>query len=257
MIQAFLQHIHVGRPYLIPDHSHPVFELIHVLAGSTEVTVDGITTLAGPGDLLVFHPGRVHRESVHRGPFRIVVLRFEADALRVPIPEGDAVLRLTGDQRLRQTAAELAEEGVRADAWSQAMQEALLTVFVVHLRRALAQRPASRWLDGALQALAAADGPAEVDRLARSQGVAPSTLRARVKAATGVPPRRYALLTRLERARDLLRETSMSVADVAAALGFSSPQHLSRQCTRLLGVSPRAIRARPLAEGARMRPSPR
>lgn len=257
MIQAFLQDIHVGRPYLIPDHCHPVFELIHVLAGGTEVTVDGVTTRAGPGDLLVFHPGRVHRESVLRGPFRTIVLRFGADALRVPIPVGDAVLRLTGDQRLRQTAAELAEEGVRADAWSEAMQEALLTVFVVHLRRALAQRPASRWLDGALQALAAADGPAEVDRLARSQGVAPSTLRARVKAATGVPPRRYALLTRLERARDLLRETTMSVAGIAAALGFSSPQHLSRQCTRLLGASPRAIRARPLAEGARMGRSPR
>lgn len=251
MIQAFLQDIHVGRPYLIPDHSHPVYELILVLAGSTEVTVDGTATPAGPGDLLVFHPGRVHRESVHRGPFRTVVLRFGADALRVPLPAGEAVLRLSGDRRLQQAAAELAEEGARPDGWSAAMQEALLTVFVVHLRRALARRPAPGWLDGTLAALASLDGPADVDRLARSQGVAPSTLRARVKAATGVPPRRYALLTRLERARDLLRETAMSVADVAAALGFSSPQHLSRQCTRLLGASPRALRARPLAEGAR------
>lgn len=191
MIQAFLQDIHVGRPYLIPDHRHPVFELILVLAGITEVTVDGITTRAGPGDLLVFHPGRTHRESVHRGPFRTVVLRFGPDVLRVPIPQGEAVLRLAGDQRLRQTAAELAEEGTRTDDWSPAMQDALLTAFVIRLRRLLVRRPTPGWLDGTLEALASADGPARVDRLARSRGVAASTLRARVKAATGLPPRRY------------------------------------------------------------------
>ena len=77
-----------------------------------------------------------------------------------------------------------------------------------------------------------------------------------MKAATGLPPRRYALINRLERACDLLRETEMSVTDVANALGFSSPQHLARQCSQILGASPLAIRARSLAHSAR-RPVPR
>lgn len=251
MIAALVQDIHVGRSYLIPDHSHPVYELILVLAGRTDVTVAGATAAAGPGDLLVFHPGLVHREVVHRGPFRIVVLRFDAGAARAPMPDAAPVVRLRGEPRLARLATELAAEAAHPDRDSAAMREALLTAFVVRLRRALQRRPAATWLDAILADLAAADGPAGVARLARSRGIAPSTLRARVKAATGMPPRRFALLSRLERARDLLRETGMSVAAVAAALGFSSPQHLSRQCGRILGASPLAIRARAAAVAAR------
>lgn len=256
-IQAYVQAIHAGRSYLIPEHRHPVFELLYVCAGRSDVTVDGRTHRAGPGDLVVFQPGQTHREEVHRGPFHIVVLRFPPGAARgVAMPgagELPTVLRLPWGPRFRAIAEAIAAEADGTDAtdeWSPAMAEALLAEFTILLRRALAQQPSRGgrpvWFDDALATLAASateDGAPSLTQIARAQHVSPSTFRARFKAQQGVPPRRYALLSRLDRARDLLRETTLPITEVAHSLGFSSSQHLARQCRQILGLSPSEIRA--------------
>jgi transcriptional regulator GlxA family with amidase domain len=52
----------------------------------------------------------------------------------------------------------------------------------------------------------------------------------------------HALLIRLERARDLLRQTSLSVLEVAIACGFACTSHFSRSYKRRFGHPPRAER---------------
>ena len=254
-IQAFVQSIHVDRSYLIPEHRHPVFEMLYVCAGRSDVHVDGRTQRAGPGDLVIFQPGQTHREEVHRGPFHIVVLRFPANATHgVAVPgasELPTVLHLPWGQRFRAIAEAIAAEANSIDEWSPAMAEALLTEFTILLRRALAAPQPGRggrpvWFDDALATLAAStseERAPSLTQIARAQHGSPSTFRARFKAQQGVPPRRYALLSRLDRARDLLRETSLPITAVAHSLGFSSSQHLARQCRQILGLSPSEIRA--------------
>jgi AraC family transcriptional regulator len=58
----------------------------------------------------------------------------------------------------------------------------------------------------------------------------------------GQSPHQYVLAPRIERARELLRNTSMPVVDVAMALGFSSQSHLSHWFLPQVGVSPAAYR---------------
>jgi AraC-like DNA-binding protein len=243
-LTAFLESHHVGRDYLIPAHRHPVYEVILLIAGRSQVTVGGTTRMAGPGDLLVFPPGLIHQEHVQRGPLQQVVLRFAPDALDVPMPATVPVVSLGRVAALRRLAEDLVQEAAQPDAFSPAMRHALLTAFVITLGRALAQPRQPEWIDAAVGHLGAATTQLRIADLARDQGVAPSTLRARIKAATGLPPRRLALLGRLERAADLLRDTTMSVTAVAYALDFSSPQHLARLCRAHLGATPSAIRAR-------------
>lgn len=62
------------------------------------------------------------------------------------------------------------------------------------------------------------------------------------KAAVGQPPHRYVVERRIERAKDLLRNTDTPIADVALSAGFSSQSHLSNWFLRLLGVTPAAYR---------------
>jgi transcriptional regulator GlxA family with amidase domain len=50
---------------------------------------------------------------------------------------------------------------------------------------------------------------------------------------------------RLERARDLLRQTSLSILETALACGFSSASHFSRSYRERFGHPPREERARP------------
>lgn len=54
----------------------------------------------------------------------------------------------------------------------------------------------------------------------------------------GLPPHKYLLQVRVERAKDMLQQ-GVLIADVAAALGFSDQSHLTRQFKRVFGVPPR------------------
>ncbi len=55
-------------------------------------------------------------------------------------------------------------------------------------------------------------------------------------------PHRYVLTRRLERAKELLRNTEMPVVDVALSSGFSSQSHLSYWFQRNIDVSPAVYR---------------
>ena len=54
----------------------------------------------------------------------------------------------------------------------------------------------------------------------------------------GVSPKRYYLKLRLEKARDLLRQTDLSVTDVCVACGFKSLSHFSKSYRAAYGISP-------------------
>ena len=60
------------------------------------------------------------------------------------------------------------------------------------------------------------------------------------KQATGMPPHRWLLMQRVKRAKDLLRGTDMSLADVAVACGFADQSHLTRVFSKAFGISPGA-----------------
>ncbi|HEV2707183.1 MAG TPA: helix-turn-helix transcriptional regulator [Pyrinomonadaceae bacterium] len=58
------------------------------------------------------------------------------------------------------------------------------------------------------------------------------------KAATGVSPSHYHIDLRMSEARRLLRETRMSVIDVALEVGYANPSHFARLFRRETGLSP-------------------
>jgi AraC family transcriptional regulator len=68
-------------------------------------------------------------------------------------------------------------------------------------------------------------------------------LRREVRAATGLPPHRYVVARRVERARQLLQAgADVSLAEVAALAGFSDQSQFTHHFKALLGVTPRQFR---------------
>ena len=63
------------------------------------------------------------------------------------------------------------------------------------------------------------------------------------KQSLGLSPHKYLLQQRVERAKQLLKQTDQSIADIALDCGFNSHSHLSGQFRRLTGMTPRAYRA--------------
>ena len=58
----------------------------------------------------------------------------------------------------------------------------------------------------------------------------------------GIPPHSYLLSRRLERAERMLRETQVTLSEIAVATGFSDQSHLARHFRRRTGMSPRLAR---------------
>ncbi len=86
------------------------------------------------------------------------------------------------------------------------------------------------------------DNDLSLHAMAQEVEISPLYLARAFKAAVGQSPHQYVLARRIERARELLRNTSMPVVDVAMAVGFSSQSHLSHWFLRQVGVSPAAYR---------------
>jgi AraC family transcriptional regulator len=86
------------------------------------------------------------------------------------------------------------------------------------------------------------DGDLSLEAMAAEVDISPIYLARAFKAAIGQSPHRYVLARRIERAKELLRNTEIPVVDVALSSGFSSQSHLSYWFQRYVGVSPAAYR---------------
>lgn len=62
------------------------------------------------------------------------------------------------------------------------------------------------------------------------------------KASTGLPPHRYQIILRMERARDLLTNSSLPVSEISVAVGYEDPAYFSRLFARETGKSPSSWR---------------
>lgn len=83
-----------------------------------------------------------------------------------------------------------------------------------------------------------------VRRLAQVSGVSEAHFARSFKQAFGVPPHRYQLTRRIERATALLRETDWSITEIAFATGWQSLGTFGRTFRDITGESPSAIRVR-------------
>ncbi len=62
------------------------------------------------------------------------------------------------------------------------------------------------------------------------------------KESVGVPPHRYQMGRRIERAKTLLADPSLSISDVATAIGYGSLSRFSALFRQVTGHSPRDFR---------------
>ncbi|WP_353816213.1 AraC family transcriptional regulator [Agromyces sp. SYSU T00266] len=87
------------------------------------------------------------------------------------------------------------------------------------------------------------DGSIQVAELASIVGMSPSHLSALFRQATGGGPGAFHTSLKMARARSLLDTTNLTVAEVAAAVGYADPLYFSRHFRRVHGVNPTTYRA--------------
>jgi AraC family transcriptional regulator len=181
---------------------------------------------------------------------RVAAEAFGIDPARLTVPPLDGLDLPHLRAAMEAVDAELTSSG----AGGPLAAESLANVLAVHLlRHVLAPRRPERGHDGTLprgrlrsvveyieEHLGAGLTLAQLAGAAR---LSPYHFARQFRAATGLPPHRYVILRRVERAKQLLQAgTDLSLAEVAAGVGFSDQSQFSHHFKRLVGVTPGRFR---------------
>lgn len=154
----------------------------------------------------------------------------------------------TADNLMRLAERELDEGGLNG----RLFLEGLATALSVHLLQSYAGEAGPERRHGGLAAAALkqvtdyieahlAEELALAD-LATLAGLSAHHFGQAFKRTTGLPPHQYVIHCRVGRARELLRDPALTVAEVAVAVGFSNQSHLTRHFRRLTGTTPARFR---------------
>lgn len=152
-------------------------------------------------------------------------------------PTADALLRIgnAGVTRVVDVRVPAGWSQLRRILAAEAVRAADRTA-LARIREELAPVPDETWLF--FEALfAASERNGTVQMLALQLQVLPSTLMSRFFRARLPAPKRYLAYARLLRAARLFEDAGHSIADVANALDFSSPQSFGRHVLTFVGIS--------------------
>jgi AraC family transcriptional regulator len=197
--------------------------------------------------------GRKDTLHVHLEPGlvgRVAAEVFDLDPARLTVPPHDGL----DVAPLRAAMAAVGGELAGGGPGGRLAAESLANVLAVHLlRHVLAPRRPQRRRDGALPCgrLRAVIEYLEehlatglsLDEMAAVARLSVYHFARQFKAATGLPPHRYVILRRVERAKHLLQaRVDLSLAEVAVDAGFSDQSQFSHHFTRLVGATPGRFR---------------
>jgi len=82
----------------------------------------------------------------------------------------------------------------------------------------------------------------EMPEIAEFLNISYSTFRRMFKTYTGMAPAQYYMSMKVQRAKDMLRSTTMSVKEVSFALHFETPEYFSRIFKKKTGMTPSQFR---------------
>jgi AraC family transcriptional regulator len=181
---------------------------------------------------------------------QVAVEVFGLDPARVALPPLDGL----DLPHLRVAMGAVDAELAAGTTGGRLVAESLANVLAVQLiRQVLAPRRLERGRDAALPRgklrtvveyiEAHLDAGLTLEQMAAAVHLSTYHFARQFKAATGVPPHQYVIARRIERAQQLLHpDRDLSLAEVAAIVGFSDQSQFSHHFKRVVGATPRQFR---------------
>jgi AraC-like DNA-binding protein len=230
----------------LPRHAHAEYQLGLSFGFPGEYEYRGARHFVPVDTLTILHPGEAH---VTRDPgdrdvaARYLMMYVPAAAFEAPEPFfGDPVVR---DRRLVRLATALHAASRDPALLHDELRAELLARLLERVRRG-DDRPPRRARAAVARVRAHLEERSAdhvgLRELAEIAHLSPERLNRVFRAEVGVPPHRYQLDLRIDRAKRMLARGD-GIAAVAAAVGFADQAHLTRQFGRLVGLTPGRYRA--------------
>jgi AraC-like DNA-binding protein len=206
-----------------------------------DVRTDPIASLDHPFHSIFFYLPRAAIDAIADGEDvrRIDTLRADAKAGR-----DDAVVR-----HLAMALLPAFENPAQAD---RLFVDHVTSALAIHAARTYGEmrRPApirgglAPWQDRRAKELLneRLDGTVVLAEIAEECGLSPSHFARSFRKSTGMPPHRWLMQRRLERAKSLLLASTLSLSEIGLACGFADQSHFTTAFTKAVGASPGAWR---------------
>lgn len=243
--------VHIGEQwaaesYVIGKHAHDVWEFYLQLDGVSEWAAHGKRFVLKPGGFFAAVPGVEHAmrdrpKRKHHFFFAAIDLKpvlarhpnlaphwQERGGECVFFPHGES-LRAPFRQLIREVSMRLPHraEGLRAALDYVVIEASRLFEAAARGQESIvAMHPAVQQARQMLELHHAE--PWRLDDLGKLVGVSPNHLVQLFTREVGVSPHQYLVQQRIERAKELLRDTDVAITQLALDLGFSSSQHFAK-----------------------------
>ncbi len=218
------------------------------------------TGLYGKGDISITPanvPFFVRWDSDDRYLQIRIASNFIRSIARETIIENPDKLQLNGEFRIRdrqiETIGMMLFAEFQENVNSKLYVDSLVNIFAVHLLRQYAtSKPSVTIYEGGLgdrQLMKVLeyinsylDQDIKLADLAALLGMSQFHFSHLFKQSLGISPHQYLLQQRVERAKQLLKQTKRTIVEIALDCGFSSHSHLSKQFRQITGITPTAYR---------------
>lgn len=242
-------------------HHHDCHQLLFIRRGRIAVTVDGVETEAGEGDIVISNRFENHAIRVLSEPYERYLLRLRPEALppdqvysfltvrprgfRNPVPVGGQAEAFAS--LFRALIAECESES----RFASQMRQSLVTQLLVGVCR-LEEMDAWEFERDSVKLVLSLQRefeehyrePYTLSAISERYHVSPSSLSHLFKALAGVSVMEYLCSCRMAAAKKYLIETQWRIGEIVEACGFTDSANFSRTFRQRTGMTPSAFRRR-------------
>ncbi|MBQ7981120.1 MAG: helix-turn-helix domain-containing protein [Oscillospiraceae bacterium] len=265
---VYLQkHNRYTPPY---EHDHEFFEIVYVLSGQCENHIFGGIDTLKQGDLCLMSPSVKHSiwtedgmiinilirhstiQNVFSNLFRSnnIISDFFTNSIYLRDFATCLIFRTDGDKYIREQLLAMFGEQLDSDEYSENIISSMLIVFFNKLVRGYKNTAAypqtvrkqnesvSRIMSMIIDNFADITLPDIADRLGYSVVYCSKY----IKKTMGCTFSELLKKVRLQKAEDLLRNTSMSVSEISVICGYENPENFNRTFRQCYGMAPSVFR---------------
>ena len=235
-----------GREICRPA-GRPDWLLFYVEKESEVFYFDGERTVAEAGSFVLFAPGqRQHHAYIGNRTAEFYYVHFSCEelpaALSLPTSK---VLRTAYKKAYAELFEGMIEQALKKEPHYEAVMVSRLLMLLATVKQETesVEHSASGGMGGVARAIQHmnryCDAPLRLEDYATMCCMSKYHFLRRFSAVTGQTPLEYRSRIRIEHAKELLSDGMLTVSQISAALGYSSPAYFSDSFKKAVGVSPK------------------
>lgn len=258
---AIIEHAgYYEEPLFGVEHTHTSCELMFVVKGGNEITMNGKAHRIGENDCVLIKSRQHHRVKVSSDKdYHRYIAMINPWELRKQLVRPDLFVLLTDTSRegtvilrnvplLRGCFERMTDIFVNGGNIYAELSAALEVISVLYgqvrpNKDAVSEHSGKRLADKVRRYIEENYAEAiKISDIARENFISEGYLSHSFKAQTGMSPREYLSHIRCTRAYELIKHTKMKFADISDAAGFCCANDMSRKIREYYGLTPSQIR---------------